>query len=76
MYYISKDKNNVLLHVYDSSEIDPGVEKFPISDEEFEMIYASGIHEMWKFESGVIIKNDKYTPIETIDSSSIPKEIL
>ena len=58
MYVVSLTPSGAIGDVYDpEAHIDPGVEVFPITDEEFHKIYASGDLGLWKREAGRIVPN-------------------
>jgi hypothetical protein len=81
MYVISLTENNRVLDVYNPEiYIDEGVVVFPITDEEFQMIFESGNHGIWLYENEKIVQvmelPIELLPTPTPPSGTISVEIL
>jgi hypothetical protein len=63
-YVISKNENNTVLNIFDPEiYLEPNVETFPITDEEFELMKNSFTFALWQYVDGKIVQSVDYDSI-------------
>jgi hypothetical protein len=84
MYVVSLNTENRIVDVYDTEQlVDEGVETFPISEQDFQQVWASGRNGNWVYQNGVVTHDplpepEPYTPPTTagMPSGTMPQSIL
>lgn len=84
MYVISLTTENRVADVYDTDQfVDEGVATYPISNEQFQLIWQSGKNGNWIYQNGVVTYDplpepEPYTPPTNagMPTGQIPQAIL
>lgn len=64
MFCVSINEDLTITNIYDTENIIDDVETFPISEDEKDLIIASGNFSLWQYKDGIVVRSEFATTIE------------